>query len=102
MATGNGIGFELFHFIDPPFRPRAHDFEYHYGGFFHICVTDADPAALAERMVQAGGKRVHGSAVRVAGGAAVCQYVKDPWGNVVEILDMSFDRMATLDAVREA
>ncbi|KAL3482648.1 Glyoxalase/Bleomycin resistance protein/Dihydroxybiphenyl dioxygenase [Aspergillus germanicus] len=102
MATGNGVGFELFQFIDPPFRPRGHDFEYYYGGFFHICVTDDDPTALAERIVQAGGKRVHGDAVRVAGGAAVCQYVEDPWGNVVEILDMSFDRMATLDAVRPA
>lgn len=99
MATGNGVGFELFQFIDPPFRPKSLDFEYNHGGFFHICVTDDNPGALAERVIQAGGKR-QGDAVRAAGGAAVCQYVRDPWGSVVEILDMSFDRMATLDAVQ--
>lgn len=99
MATGNGVGFEVFQFIDPPFKPNETDFEYNRGGFFHICVTDENPVALAERIVQAGGGRI-GTAVRVAGGAAVCQYVKDPWGNVVEILDMSFDRMATMDVLQ--
>lgn len=99
MATGNGVGFEIFQFVDPPFKPNAVDFEYNRGGFFHICVTDENPGSLAERVVQAGGKR-QGEGVRVAGGHAVCHYVKDPWGNVVEILDMSFDRMATLDAVQ--
>jgi len=96
MATGNGVGFEVFQFIDPDFKANAVSFEYNRGGFFHICVTDPNPDALAEKVVQNGGKR-QGARALVAGGAAICVYVQDPWGNVVEILDTSFDRMATMD-----
>ena len=52
-----------------------------------------------DRIVQNGGSR-QGTTVKVAGGAAICVYVKDPWGNVVEILDTSFDRMATMDVAQ--
>lgn len=89
MATGNGVGFEVFQFIDPPFQPNAVDFTCDRRCFLHICVTDADPERLAERIVQAGGKR-QGEAVRVAGGKAVCQYVRDPWGNVRRDLGHEF------------
>ncbi|KAH7177038.1 hypothetical protein EDB81DRAFT_752350 [Dactylonectria macrodidyma] len=99
MATGNGVGFEVFQFLDPGFKANAVDFEYNRAGFFHICVTDPNPEALAGTIVQSGGSR-QGDAVKVAGGAATCVYVKDPWGNVVEILDLSFDRMATMDAAQ--
>lgn len=99
MATGNGVGFEVFQFIDPDFKENAVNFEYNRGGFFHICVTDPSPDALADRIVQNGGSR-QGTTVKVAGGAAICVYVKDPWGNVVEILDTSFDRMATMDVAQ--
>ncbi|KAL2828067.1 Glyoxalase/Bleomycin resistance protein/Dihydroxybiphenyl dioxygenase [Aspergillus pseudoustus] len=109
MATGNGVGFEVFQFVDPPpFEEKperatsgAFKFqsEYRGTGFFHICVTDADPRALAERVVAGGGQR-QGEMVRVAAGTASCQYVRDPWGNVVELLDASFDRTATADVVR--
>lgn len=98
MATGNGVGFEVFQFLDPGFKANSVDFEYNRSGFFHICVTDPDPDALADKVVREGGTR-QGITVKVAGGAATCAYVKDPWGNVVEILDSSFDRMATMDAI---
>ncbi|KAL5593942.1 hypothetical protein ACKLNR_014099 [Fusarium oxysporum f. sp. zingiberi] len=97
MATGNGVGFEVFQFLDPGFKKNPVDFEYNRGGFFHVCVTNADPDALASKVVENGGSK-QGVTVKVAGGHATCAYVKDPWGNVVEILDSSFDRMATMDA----
>lgn len=95
MATGNGVGFEVFQFVDPVFKKNEVDFEYNRGGFFHVCVTDAHPRALAEKIVGAGGGRV-GERVVLTGGVA-CVYVKDPWGNVLEVLDTSFDRLATMD-----
>lgn len=97
MATGNGVGFEVFQFLDPAFKANTVDFEYNRGGFFHICVTDPEPDALADKIVREGGRR-QGVTVKVAGGAVTCAYVKDPWGNIVEILDSSFDRMATMTA----
>lgn len=94
MATGNGVGFELFEFINPAFKKNGVDFAYNNSGFFHICVTDWQPDHLAERVVTMGGARV-GTSVKLKGGVT-CIYVKDPWGNVVEILDTSFERMSTI------
>ncbi|KNG91520.1 hypothetical protein ANOM_000015 [Aspergillus nomiae NRRL 13137] len=94
MTTGNGVGFEIFEFCDPKAYVPETAFEYHRGGFFHVCVTDSDPDSLAAKMVQAGGKRI-GSTVHPVRDV-VCLYAADPWGNVVEILDASFDRMATM------
>jgi catechol 2,3-dioxygenase-like lactoylglutathione lyase family enzyme len=98
MATGNGVGLEVFEFLDPKTYVPAECFEYHRGGFFHICVTDADPDILADKVVQAGGKRI-GVTVESSGKGTKCLYVSDPWGNVIEILDISFERLATLAAV---
>ena len=97
MSTGNGVGFEVFEFIDPKAYTPEQTFEYHRGGFFHVCVTDADPDDLADRVVDAGGKRI-GQTVDPTGKGVKCLYVADPWGNVVEILDISFERLATLSA----
>lgn len=49
---------------------------------------------LAGLEVQPGGKRI-GSTVHPVRDV-ICLYTADPWGNVVKILDASFDRMATL------
>lgn len=97
MATGNGVGFEVFQFINPGFKKTDIDFEYNRGGFFHLCITDAEPGALAERIVSSGGSRVGKPAI--VGGGAACVYVKDPWGNVLEVLNTSFERMATMATI---
>lgn len=92
MATGNGVGFEVFEFIDPVHVASEEEFAYHRAGFFHICVTDCDPNALAERAAQAGAKRI-GTMTSIAGHE--CLYLADPWGNVVEVLSTSFERLAS-------
>lgn len=61
-----------------------------------MCVTDHDPESLVERVVEAGGSRV-GKLVRLVDGIK-CVYVADPWGNILEILDTSFERLATASA----
>ncbi|KAK3669290.1 hypothetical protein LTR78_010828 [Recurvomyces mirabilis] len=95
MSTGNGVGFELFEFLDPKSYTAENTFEYHRGGFFHACVTDADPDGLADKVVAAGGKRI-GQTVDPTGAGVKCLYTQDPWGNVMEILDISFERLACL------
>ncbi|CAM1504966.1 Fc.00g106030.m01.CDS01 [Cosmosporella sp. VM-42] len=50
MATGNGVGFEVFEFLDPIYH-RVKEFEYNRGGFFHLCVTDQDPEALLNKII---------------------------------------------------
>ncbi|KAJ9143791.1 hypothetical protein NKR23_g6396 [Pleurostoma richardsiae] len=95
MSTGNGVGFEVFEFVDPSFQAAGGGFEYRRGGFFHVCVTDPDPDALVARILRGGGAKI-GATVTLVGGVT-CVYVRDPWGHVVEILDASFDRLATMD-----
>ncbi|KAF2019822.1 dioxygenase superfamily protein [Aaosphaeria arxii CBS 175.79] len=99
LSAGNGVGFELFQFIDPPMTERA-DFEKDYprGGFFHIAVTDPDPEALLAKVIQEGGKQI-GETQEVPdpnSGEGVSQhtlYSQDPWGNVVEICSCSFEKL---------
>ncbi|KAK2756877.1 hypothetical protein FQN52_003062 [Onygenales sp. PD_12] len=90
LATGNGGGFEVIEYIDPAPVPRSELSRYNRAGLVHIAVTDEDPAGLADRVVRAGGKRI-GKAVEYAGFEIV--YTTDPWGNVVEIMQASFERV---------
>ncbi|KAJ4290268.1 hypothetical protein N0V90_010483 [Kalmusia sp. IMI 367209] len=86
LSASNDVGFELFQFIDPPMSEPS-SFEYTRGGVFHIAVTDPDPVAVLERVVQAGGKLI-GEPVEIPRGEGhekmVALYLQDPWGNVIE------------------
>lgn len=95
MSTGSGTGLEIWEFIKPAFKKPESVFEYARGGFYHIAVTDMEPERLVEKVVAKGGGIV-GGALKMPNGGYFCQYVKDPWGNVVEIMNRSFDRIATM------
>ncbi|KAF4948577.1 hypothetical protein FSARC_13697 [Fusarium sarcochroum] len=92
MATGNGVGFEIFEFINPRFK-AAKEFEYERAGVFHICVTDVDPEGLVKKVEAEGGKKI-GETVDPSGkGEIVCLYLSDPWNNVIEVIDVGFEVM---------
>lgn len=101
MLTGDGAGFEVFEFIDPKHEPRstqeAFEHSFHRPGFFHICVTDPDPDSLAARVVEAGGRRI-GETTNIPQIGMTSLYLCDPWGNVVEVLNMSFGQLASIVA----
>lgn len=89
LEAGNGVGFEIFEFQDPPYK-KPQEFEYNRGGFFHIAITVLDPSATAKKVKEFGGKQI-GEAVKVFGEDAL--YVADPWGNVIECLSCSFTQL---------
>ncbi|KAM0546763.1 hypothetical protein ACHAPJ_010691 [Fusarium lateritium] len=92
MATGNGVGFEIFEFVNPRFK-AAKEFEYERAGVFHICVTDADPEGLVKKVEAEGGKKI-GETVDPSGKSEItCLYLADPWGNVIEVIDVGFEVM---------
>lgn len=97
LTSANGVGLEFFQFVDPPPVPRKESFDFATVGVFHICVTDPDPEALVRRVVAAGGKQLGGymdySRYGHEGHKGV--YMQDPWGNVVECMSLSLDRVAT-------
>lgn len=97
LVTGDGTGFELFEFIDPPYRrlvpvperdPSAFTPEmYARGGFFHIAITVEDVSATCEIVTSNGGNQI-GKAIEMGTDRAL--YLQDPWGNVIELLTRSF------------
>lgn len=96
LSTGNGVGFELFQFIDPPMSEPA-SFNYTRGGVFHLALTDPDSEALLARAVKAGAKQIGEPIVPASceGGAEkqIVLYMQDPRGNVIEACSCSFEKM---------
>ncbi|KAB5513622.1 hypothetical protein GE09DRAFT_628820, partial [Coniochaeta sp. 2T2.1] len=93
LTTGNGVGLELFQFEDPKIEPGCEanlERDISRGGFFHMALTTDDIDGLTEKIVKNGGK-VLGEKVPIYEHEAV--YVEDPWGNVVELLSASFERI---------
>lgn len=104
LVTGDGIGFELFEFIDPPYRRPVSVFEggcpeftpkvYTNGGFFHIAVTVDDVEATCRHVVCTGGQKI-GETIQMGPDKAV--YLMDPWGNVIELLTRCFKNVILSD-----
>ena len=93
MSAGNGVGLELFQFVEPPTQQSNRtSFEYTRAGLFHLCVTDPEPEKLARRIVESGGTQVS-SVIRVFPGEIYqTVYCLDPFGNLVEIMVTSYER----------
>lgn len=93
MTTTNDVGFELFEFaasLEGPTSPES-------TGFNHVGVVDPDVGGLASRIDDAGGSRLSERLERSADGPKVV-YCADPWGNRIEIYDVSHGRfIASLD-----
>jgi catechol 2,3-dioxygenase-like lactoylglutathione lyase family enzyme len=103
LVTGNGVGYEVFEFIQPKGLPQTQEESfsqgYHRSGFFHICVTDPDPEKLADEVEKNGGRRIGPTTDPIRAGMK-CLYTADPWGNVVEILSVSFEHLVVAQAYR--
>ncbi|OQV04952.1 hypothetical protein CLAIMM_09762 [Cladophialophora immunda] len=94
LTTGNGVGYELFEFIDPPMKEWA-SFDVTRGGVFHIAVTDSDPEELCRRVIAAGGNKIGGTVKPYdhLDENDCALYMQDPWGTVIEVLSCSFEEL---------
>ncbi len=100
LASGNGCALELFEFVDPAARAPADNFEYWVGGFFHICIVDADVPGLARRIADSGG-RVRSSRpwemfAELRGkrdDPYMTMYCEDPYGNILELYSHSHEQV---------
>jgi catechol-2,3-dioxygenase len=97
MKSSNGVGIELFQFLDPPSERRSKNFEYWKTGFFHLAITDPHLERLAERIAASGGKKRTEVLELVSGsGKRIC-FCEDPFGNVIEIYSDSYERFWSED-----
>ncbi|MEL6579631.1 MAG: VOC family protein [Cyanobacteria bacterium J06621_12] len=91
LATGNGVGLELFEFDDPEAGQRENSMEYWKNGYYHIAITDPDVAQLAEQIVVSGGKQRTKVWEIFPDSGYYLVYCEDPWGNVIEIYSHSYE-----------
>jgi hypothetical protein len=56
MSSANGVGIELFQFIEPAsqLRLEENNFEYWKTGYFHICITEPNIEEFAEKIASTG------------------------------------------------
>ncbi len=98
LATGNGVGFEMFEFLDPKTEPFRDDWEFWRPGTWHVCITTPDVEGLAASVAAHGGR--HRTAVLEAspGSGFRMTFCQDPWGNPIELMSASYDRIAQASA----
>ncbi len=92
LVTANGVGLELFQFIDPPDQAPENNMEYWKHGFWHICFTDPDIEVLARKIEESGGRLRSGIANFVPGTDRKLIYCEDPFGNVIELFSHSYEQ----------
>ncbi|WP_371193347.1 lactoylglutathione lyase family protein [Glaciecola sp. SC05] len=91
LSTGDRIGVEIFEFKNQ--ENPENNFEYWKTGIFHFCVQDPDVEGLAERIVEAGGKRRMQVPRYYYPGEKPYRmiYMEDPFGNILEIYSHSYE-----------
>jgi catechol 2,3-dioxygenase-like lactoylglutathione lyase family enzyme len=94
LSSANGVGIQMFEFIDPPSRPRDDPTAFWELGLFHLCVADADIERLAARIEASGGQR---STVwrQIPDAPYAACYCTDPFGNVIEINSHGYEETRT-------
>lgn len=93
LSMGNGVGLEIFEFIEPKMSAPA-EFDYTRGGFFHFAITDSDPPALLAKVIENGGRQI-GETVQPFGPHEDDEvvYFADPWGNTFEVVSCSWEQL---------
>lgn len=94
LVDGNGVGIELFEFLEPATESRDDPFEYWKTGIFHLCVRDPDVEGLARRIAETGGTiRTSGVHACFAGEPYRWCYCQDPFGTIIEIYSHSHEQV---------
>ncbi|KAH8815981.1 hypothetical protein F5884DRAFT_747498 [Xylogone sp. PMI_703] len=86
LSTGNGVGVEIFEFINPPYNGPHEPAKfgpgiYARGGFFHVCFTVPDVTVTTDNAVRLGGKLLRWAVTA------------NPWGNILEFLPVSWEQL---------
>ena len=94
MSSANGVGIELFQFIEPAaeLRQKETNFEYWKTGYFHIALTEQNIEELADKIASSGGKRRTDVMELVPGNGKKICFCEDPFGNIIEIYSHSYEQ----------
>ena len=93
LTTANGVGLEMFEFMQPRTEPFVDDWEFWRPGIWHICITAPDVAELAAWIVAHGGRHRTDVVTSAPGSEFRLTFCQDPWGNPIEVMNASYDRL---------
>ena len=90
LLSANGVGLELFQFLDPTVTAPDDNFRYWQTGVFHLCITDPDLDGLVARILVNGGKQRTKIWTFLPDRPYQLVYCEDPFGNIVEAFSHSY------------
>jgi catechol 2,3-dioxygenase-like lactoylglutathione lyase family enzyme len=90
MLAGNGVGIEVFQFLEPAVDEPEPTMHYTRRGFSHLCLTVEDVPADVAAVVAAGGSQISDPAYFVPGRPWQLAYCRDPWGVTLELMSASY------------
>lgn len=90
LLTANGVGLELFQFIDPPVDAEEAGLGYRRRGPWHVCFTHPDLEAGVATVLAHGGQQTSPISNFVPGRPWQLVYCRDPWGTVLELMSHSY------------
>jgi catechol 2,3-dioxygenase-like lactoylglutathione lyase family enzyme len=91
MTTSDGIGIEIFEFVEPKATRRENNFEYWKTGIFHISFTASD-LEEAGKLIEKHGGKVRSKIWENFPDRRLL-YCEDPFGNIFELYDCTYSEM---------
>jgi RmlD substrate binding domain len=90
-----GFDFEIFVYVEPKAERRLDNFEYWKSGFIRICLTGPNTEELCRKISESGGKQRTKIWDIVPGKGYKIAFCEDPFGNIIEIVDHSYEQTIT-------
>ena len=91
LVSGNGVGLEIFEFINPKSEQPTDIFEHWKKRFSHICITDINIEELCEKIKLNGGIKHSEYWYPFKGKMYRLVYCIDPFGNFIEIFTHEYE-----------
>ncbi len=93
LLAGNGVGLELFQFVDPPVAEAEDEAAYWRRGYWHLCLTVEDLPRTLKAVTDHGGRQVSGIAEFVPGRPYRLVYCRDPFGLTLELMSHPYQEV---------
>ena len=93
LLARNGIGLELFQFVDPPVLDAEGETMYWRRGYWHLCLTVEDLPGTLQAVTGHGGQQISDIASFVPGKPYQLVYCRDPFGLTLELMSHPYDEV---------
>lgn len=93
VVAANGVGIELFQFIDPPVEKPEDNMQYWRCGYWHLCFTAPEIEDTLACILANGGKQRCEIFEFVPGRPYKLVYCEDPFGNVIELFSHDYSQV---------